>query len=66
MSIWIHSLIAMADSELDTCRAGINAMMACAFDPLPVVEVGFIYRCVLNVMDGYDCHTYCPVPFYFV
>lgn len=42
MSVWIQSIIALSESELDICKAGINAMMACAFDPLPVVEVGLI------------------------
>lgn len=52
MAVWIHSLKALSENETDLCRAGINATMQCAFDPLPVVEV-FFFLCCFCVLVYY-------------
>ncbi len=37
--VWIQSIMASIDTEQDFASAGIAATQACAFDPLPIVEV---------------------------
>lgn len=41
-ALWVQSIIAFSESEDDVFMAGVNATLACAFDPLPVVEVGLL------------------------
>jgi len=55
----VQSIIAFSESEDDVFMAGVNATLACAFDPLPVVEVGFLLCVEVEVVlfDSMVCQV---------
>ena len=56
-TVWVESIISLSDFENDHVDASIEAILACAFDPLSISQVCVCVGVLLTCSWGFICFS---------